>query len=101
MMHLSDYKKRRTEVLEDPEQKKREAIAAARSCDREARDKDAREREERDVQRREKLRAQLEAADEETTRKHEPDGSGKPPKKKKKKVATSDMGALSFDADEG
>ena len=113
MMALAEYKRRRTEVLEDPEEKKREAVASAKVADRQARDEEARQREEREAQRRERLKAQLaqEAAAVAA------DGGGvqgdasaggatealgeQPKKKKKKKALAGEVGALSFDADEG
>lgn len=120
MMALADYKRRRTEVLEDPEEKKREAVASAKVADRQARDEEARQREEREAQRRERLKAQLAQAtlrvDEEGTS-VAADGGGvqgdasaggaaealgeQPKKKKKKKALAGEVGALSFDADEG
>ena len=107
LMHLGDYKRKREEVLEDKEEKKREAVAEAVSADREARAKAAREREEREAQRRERLKAQLsevaqgegEASSEAATAADGEDEAAAKIKKKKKKKAPSEV--LSFDVDDG
>ena len=106
LMQASDYKKRRIEVLEDPEAKKRDAVAAARQADRVAREQDALDREEREAQRRAKLKAQLAAATAEgadgsasAADAVSSEGAAGGQKKKKKKRPPSELGALSFDAD--
>ena len=108
ILSAAEYKKRRAEALEDPEEKKRELLLAARNADRAARDRDVRDREDREAARREKLRRELASADGDETAQSEAerqppsgdgdDGGGGPKKKKKKKLAGG--AALSFDVDD-
>ena len=99
LMQAADYKKRRIEVLEDPEEKKREAIAAARDADRSARARETQEREEREAARRAKLKAALaEAEESETVDDNQEAEGGKAKKKKKKKGGPSS--SLSFEVED-
>ena len=124
MMNLSDYKRKREDLFEDPEEKKRKAmqsaVSAALTADRDAKLRDERDREEREAQRRERIRAQLAAGaagssgaggdaaaaqDGGAAAGDSHDGSssssGVAAKKKKKKKA-SELSVLSFDdADDG
>ena len=96
VLSAADYKKRRVEVLEDPEEKKRDAIAAARNADRDARQRGARELEEREAQRRERIQKQLEEGAD-----TEQESGAADTKKRKKKKKGGELSGLSFDADEG
>ena len=107
LMNAADYKRRRLEVLEDPAVKKAEALAAARSADRDARAREARERDDREAARKEKLRRQLAEAEgdgDEAVNGNGDGGGGEADaerkRKKKKKRKAGEEGALSFDVDE-
>lgn len=102
LMNAADYKKRRVEVLEDPEEKKREQVLSALAKDRDARVQEVRDREAREAQRREKLQRELAGAEGEQAGEAEAAevSSSSGPKKKKKKKKDADQGGLSFDVDE-
>ena len=96
IMNLADYKKKRIEVMEDPEEAKREKLMNARQADAAQRERDAKERAAREQQRRDKLKAELRHDDDDEAAASE-EATGPPKKKKKKKAAGA---TLSFDTED-
>jgi hypothetical protein len=107
MMSNEDYKKKRAEVLEEPDEdlrnreKTRCAIDSARHADRDAAAKEVRDREEREKQRKARLKRDLEEQQQGSSDEPAAAPAGEAPKKKKKKKASySDASGLSFDAED-
>ena len=109
LMSVGDYKKKRTEILEDTAAKrakdKADKLQGALDENREAARLAEREREERERQRKEKLKRELEEGEGGSSGGGGGDSSngnlaGEGHKKKKKKKKNPEAAGLSFDAEE-